>query len=417
MINVICASISVIIGILIFTKVYFGIYLIMPLEEKRKMIPDWMLHEASLSVGAVLFFIAGFIFITVLKHTLKTPFLAGIQGEFFGIIFEIAVLTLIIGLFTSLRNKKERIKKYKDEIDDLRFWKADEAKFRIRALIKRLNDEQERNIDLTHVDVSESANARYEYRFRKLNMIAKLFESDFSNLVFEESDFSGTTDGFGSKFIKAYLHKAKFVGARLQGTNFEQAILRGADFSNAILSRSVSFINADIIDCRFTNTTIGSADFDYAKVREGFLKENNSLMIAGHPIGKLYDETAFPVAGKRGQFEYKLIPRIGAQVLIHPYKMFNAAFDTQEEGWDIIKNSAPVMNLEQSNETREKFAKVIALYEELKTELLKPEYNEIRSVSSETDPDDYAKPFSIDDRRKAIRLYNRWIYSNQPINL
>jgi len=422
---VISTIIALCISATIFVSIQILFYLMARRKKKNKKnsgriarIKKYFLKsEIYFALFATALIVLLFVFFSILRlRNNESDFLQGIQVEFFGMIFEVLILFVLFGWFNNQRQKQANISRMKEEINAKRLLKTEENKFRIRELIKLLNEEGERNIDLTHVDISESPNARFEYRFVKVKMTARFFESDLSYLIFEEGDFTGSMDDYGSKFIGAFLHEAIFRNVHLQGTKFDHAILIGADFSNSILTMDVSFQEADIRGINFSNCTIDSADFTYAQVSEGFILANSNLLIGGTPIGNLYNEVREPVPGFPGKFIWILEPRQGAQIITTVRQMFEEAFVIQEEGHEIIQKSAPVMNAEQAEKARQKFSELVLRYEELQEELLKPKYDAVRLIANRLNTDDGSKLISLDQARKSIRYQNRYIHGRQIIS-
>ena len=66
-------------------------------------------------------------------------FLVNVLAEAHGMIFDIAVIGILIFWLNEQGQKRQRIRMYKDEIDDFRMWESEEAAFRTAGNIKRLN--------------------------------------------------------------------------------------------------------------------------------------------------------------------------------------------------------------------------------------------------------------------------------------
>jgi hypothetical protein len=92
--------------------------------------------------------------------------------EFHGLVFDLFIFGIILTIYESLKSKKEKlelkenkrlvlIERYKEEINDFRFWKSEEAFYRIRGLVKRLVDLGEEKINLSHcyLDTEKSLSA------------------------------------------------------------------------------------------------------------------------------------------------------------------------------------------------------------------------------------------------------------------
>src|SRR5262245_55376881 len=62
-----------------------------------------------------------------------------ILAEAHGMIFDIAVIGILLTWLNQNGERRQRIRTYKDEIDDFRLWESEEAAFRTVGNIKRLN--------------------------------------------------------------------------------------------------------------------------------------------------------------------------------------------------------------------------------------------------------------------------------------
>jgi hypothetical protein len=62
---------------------------------------------------------------------------------------EVFILGLIILVYNKLNERKDIIRRYKEEIDGYRPWKEDEATYRICGLVRNLNNHNVSDIDLS----------------------------------------------------------------------------------------------------------------------------------------------------------------------------------------------------------------------------------------------------------------------------
>jgi hypothetical protein len=92
--------------------------------------------------------------ITRTSHGYNKSFLDAILVEAHGILLDLLIVGILILYLSKIIEKKidinQSIERYKDEIDDLRRWKSDEAVFKIVGNIKRLNKHNITAIDLRH---------------------------------------------------------------------------------------------------------------------------------------------------------------------------------------------------------------------------------------------------------------------------
>lgn len=70
--------------------------------------------------------------------------------ESHGVLFDLLVFGILLSIYEGLRNKKDKIERLKEEIDDFRAWDEKEATFRIVGSIKRLNSFGISNVNLKY---------------------------------------------------------------------------------------------------------------------------------------------------------------------------------------------------------------------------------------------------------------------------
>lgn len=207
--------------------------------------------------------------VTVLVLGLSLPyylhdfsdFYGQVLAEAHGMIFDIAVIGILILWLNKSGEKRLRIKTYKDEIDDFRLWKSEEAAFRTVGNIKRLNRHKIYNINLVNCYLSRT-NLNYcvlqESNLNSADISAsQLIECDLRNARLNQTNFENATlnqaklsqayasgANFKDAFLikvqmeKAYLIKADLTGAFLMEANLQGAYLTGADFTNANLYKA-----------------------------------------------------------------------------------------------------------------------------------------------------------------------------------
>src|SRR6188768_4159462 len=75
-------------------------------------------------------------------------FMGQVLAEAHGMIFDIAVIGILLVWLNRNGEIRQRIRTYKDEIDDFRLWESEEAAFRTVGNIKRLNRHKIHEINL-----------------------------------------------------------------------------------------------------------------------------------------------------------------------------------------------------------------------------------------------------------------------------
>lgn len=109
----------------------------------------------------------------------------GIYIEATGMLLDIIFLGIIWAILEFRRSKKIEINRYKNEIDDFRKWKSEEAMYRIVGNIKRLNKLKFYDIDLSfcYLRNAELWNIRCSGNLSSANLRnAKLAGSDLRNI-------------------------------------------------------------------------------------------------------------------------------------------------------------------------------------------------------------------------------------------
>ena len=188
-------------------------------------------------------------------------FYGQVLAEAHGMIFDIAVIGILILWLNKSGEKRQRIKTYKDEIDDFRLWKSEEAAFRTVGNIKRLNLHKIYGLNLVNCYLART-NLNYAVlREANLNSAevsnSQLIECDFQNARLNQTNFEASTlnqanlshayasgANFQDSFLiktnmeKAYFIKANFTRSFLMEANLRGAYLTGADFTGANLYKA-----------------------------------------------------------------------------------------------------------------------------------------------------------------------------------
>ncbi|NJN41104.1 MAG: pentapeptide repeat-containing protein [Flammeovirgaceae bacterium] len=190
-----------------------------------------------------------------------------ILAEAHGMIFDVAVIGILLFWLNQSGETRQRIRMYKDEIDDFRLWESDEAAFRTVGNIKRLNRHKIYEINLVNCYLAR-ANLNYvNLKGSNLNSAnitnsslietnlenSRLNQTSLENSNLNQANLSGAYAS-GANFRDAFLIKSLFKGAFLIKTNFTNAFLMEADLRNSYL------MGAD-----FTNASLYKADLRGAK--------------------------------------------------------------------------------------------------------------------------------------------------------
>lgn len=131
------------------------------------------------------------------------------------------------------RRREWEITKLKEELDVLRWWHSEEAKFRVLTIARLLCLLVERKLDLSFCYLKGA-------RFDRINLKG----ANLSGANCEGADLHGM-DLRKTDFIMAKLRKAKLWGSDLSGAEFNRADLREADLNRTKLD-GAHFYEADL---------------------------------------------------------------------------------------------------------------------------------------------------------------------------
>lgn len=194
-------------------------------------------------------------------------FFGQVLAEAHGMIFDIAVIGILIFWLNKTGEKRSRIRTYKDEIDDFRLWESEEAAFRTVGNIKRLNRHKLYSINLAHSYLAKTNLNYVKLTGANLNY-ANLFNSALINVNLEGARLNQTNfencNMNQSILDKAYANGAVFKDTYLIKANFEKAFLIKADFTNAFLMEA-NLKGAYLTGSDFSNANLYKADFRGAK--------------------------------------------------------------------------------------------------------------------------------------------------------
>lgn len=174
--------------------------------------------------------------------------------SFHGLVFDLIVFGLVLTIYEKISSDKETIKRYKEEINDYRFWKNEQAMFRIRGLVKRLVELKEKELDLSHC----------------------FLETDKS--------FSQYKDMKGWTFSGAFLRESVFILSNLSNAQFYFTDLTNATFVNVNLT-DCTFSSAILFDTKFEKCDFTNVELDDACVSDSNwfekLEKNKNFGISG----------------------------------------------------------------------------------------------------------------------------------------
>src|SRR5687767_11240537 len=112
----------------------------------------YVIENPILTASLVLLILAILVFGLSLNYYINEfeSFWTQILAEAHGMLFDIAVIGILLFWLNRNGETRQRIRTYKDEIDDFRLWESDEAAFRTVGNIKRLNRHKIHDINLVN---------------------------------------------------------------------------------------------------------------------------------------------------------------------------------------------------------------------------------------------------------------------------
>jgi len=219
------------------------------------------------------------IFVTIVVLGLSVPyylnefdtFIPQILAEAHGMIFDIAVIGILIFWLNQNGEIRRRIRTYKDEIDDFRLWESEEAAFRTVGNIKRLNRHQIHEINLVNCHLPRTNLNYADLAGSNMNSAnisqSSLIESNLENARLNQTNFENSN-----------LNQANLRGAYASGANFKDAFLIKAHFENAFLIKA-NFNNAFLMESNLTNCYLMGADFENASLYKADLRGAKGLTV------------------------------------------------------------------------------------------------------------------------------------------
>jgi uncharacterized protein YjbI with pentapeptide repeats len=181
-----------------------------------------------------------------------------VLAEAHGMIFDIAVIGILIFWLNQVGQKNLRIRNYRDEIDDFRLWESEEAAFRTVGNIKRLNRHKIYNIDLVNCYLVKT-NLNYVI-LKEANMN----NANVSNSFLIQTNLEGARLN-RTNFENSNLNQVNLQGAYASGANFRDSYLIKANLFKAYLIKT-DFNNAFLMESDLRGSNVTGANFDQANL-------------------------------------------------------------------------------------------------------------------------------------------------------
>jgi uncharacterized protein YjbI with pentapeptide repeats len=249
---------------------------------KNALIKRWLkiltyfnevVEKPILTSALVLLFVTLVVLGLSLPYYLKDfhGFWAQILAEAHGMIFDIAIIGILLFWLNQNGETRQRIKTYKDEIDDFRLWESEEAAFRTVGNIKRLNRHRIYEINLVNCHLSRTNLNYVNLKGSNLNS-ANLSNSSLIETNLENSRLNQTN------FENSNLNQANLNAAYASGANMKDSFLIKAQFEGAFLIKT-NFKNAFLMEANLKNSYMMGADLENASLYKADLRGVKGLTI------------------------------------------------------------------------------------------------------------------------------------------
>ncbi|MEM6524916.1 MAG: pentapeptide repeat-containing protein [Bacteroidota bacterium] len=239
------------------------------LKEYINSIIEKPILTSSIVLGVLTVIVLGL----SLKYYLQDfdTFFGQVLAEAHGMLFDIAVIGILIFWLNKNGEVRQRIRTYRDEIDDFRLWESEEAAFRTVGNIKRLNRHNINEINLVNCHLSRTNLNYVNLKGSNLN------SADISNAFLIETNLENTRLN-QTNLENSNLNQALLKGAYASGANFKDAYLIKAQLQNAFLIKT-DFSNAFLMEADLTGCYLTGADFENASLYKADLRGAKGLTI------------------------------------------------------------------------------------------------------------------------------------------
>lgn len=234
---------------------------------------NYVVEKPLLTAALVLAMVTIFVVGLSLPYYIADPasFGAQILAEAHGMIFDIAVIGILLYWLNQRGEIRQRIRMYHDEIDDYRLLESQEASFRTVGNIKRLNRHQISQINLVNSSLPRT-NLNY-VNLKGSNMNS----ANLTNSSLIETNLEGTRLN-QANFENSNMNQSCMRGAYASGANFKDAFLIKAELQGALLIKA-NFNNAYLMEADLKNSYLMGADFENASLYKADLRGAKGLTV------------------------------------------------------------------------------------------------------------------------------------------
>jgi BTB/POZ domain-containing protein KCTD9 len=232
-----------------------------------------VVERPLLTSALVLLVVAVIVMSLSLKYYIRDfdGYWSQILVEMHGMIFDIAVIAILLSWLNQSGEIRQRIRTYKDEIDDFRLWESEEAAFRTVGNIKRLNRHRIHEINLVNCYLARTNLNYVNLKGSNLNSAnlgnSSLIETNLENTRFNQTNLENSN-----------LNQANLRGAYASGANFKDSFLIKTQFEGAFLIKT-NFKNAFLMEANLCNSYLMGADFENASLYKADLRGAKGLTL------------------------------------------------------------------------------------------------------------------------------------------
>ncbi|MCX6566911.1 MAG: pentapeptide repeat-containing protein [Candidatus Aminicenantes bacterium] len=206
-------------------------------EKIKKFIKDYPEVKFTLFLFSV--WAPSIVLVTLfLGRKYRDSFLDNILAGGHGLAFDIFVFGVLIVIYNRLLEKKRDINRWKEEIDDYRYWKEPEATYRIVGSIRRLNKFNVHEFSLHSCYLKKACLRSADLHGNTILSFAFLEGADLIDADLRGVDLRAAEMG-GAILEIANLQNANLAGATLKKAHFSEAILKEANLCRADLTGAI----------------------------------------------------------------------------------------------------------------------------------------------------------------------------------
>lgn len=216
---------------------------------------------------------------TILVVSLSIPYYIHDSDNFYeqilteahGMLFDIAIIGLLIFWLNNRGETKQRIRTYLDEIEDFRLWDSEESAFRTAGNIKRLNRHKIHQLDLHDCHLAKTNMNGVNLLRANLNN-ANIYQAILSNAILNEARCNQTN------FENSNLNQVSMVSIYANGANFRDTSMIQAQMHNAFFIKA-NFTNAILMNVNLQHTDLTEAIFEEANLYKADLRNVKGLTL------------------------------------------------------------------------------------------------------------------------------------------